>query len=248
MGALHAGHASLIRRARRENDRVVVSIFVNPAQFGPNEDFNRYPRAFAADRKLCAGCGADAIYHPSVAQVYPEGFGTFVEPPASLANVLEGEFRPGHFRGVATVVLKLLETVRPARAYFGEKDWQQLAVVRRMAADLDLDAKIIGCPTIRDADGLALSSRNAYLSAEERAAAPRIHEALKLGDARAAAARIRAALPGARIDYVRLVDAVTLVPRGPKTRALRLLAAVRVGRTRLIDNVPVSNRSQAVDG
>ena len=254
MGALHEGHASLVRRARRENDRVVVSVFVNPAQFGPNEDFSRYPRTFAADRKLCAAAGADAVYHPSVEQVYPEGFGTMVEPPAALTTVLEGAFRPGHFLGVATVVLKLLETARPTRAYFGEKDFQQLAVLRRMRQDLDLDVEIVGCPTVREDDGLALSSRNVYLSPDERLAAPAIQAALSAAAAKARADRagspravealgrklILGVIPEARIDYVALADAATLRPARVLRGELRLLAAVRVGKTRLIDNIPVS--------
>lgn len=251
MGALHRGHAALIERARRENNRVVVSVFVNPAQFSPTEDYGRYPRAFTADKQLCAACGADVVYHPSVKEVYPDGFSTFVEV-GPLGRLLDGKFRPGHFRGVATVVLKLFETVRPTRAYFGEKDYQQLAIIKRMSQDLDLQTLVVGCPTVREADGLALSSRNAYLSTAERAKAPRIHEALLLGERLAARAssgrkveacvrrRILRTLPGARIDYVRLVDAETLEAVGlPKAR-LRLLAAVRLGKTRLIDNIPVS--------
>ncbi len=253
MGALHDGHASLIRQARRENDRVVVSVFVNPTQFGPHEDYSRYPRTFPADRRLCASAGADAVYHPSVEQVYPDGFGTYVEPPASLTTVLEGAFRPGHFRGVATVVLKLLETVAPTRAYFGEKDYQQLTVLRRMAQDLDLPSAIVGCPTVREADGLALSSRNVYLSDDERAAAPAIQAALQAAAAKArgrgASPRsiealgrrlILSVIPEAKIDYVALADAATLQPARALRGELRLLAAIRVGKTRLIDNIPVS--------
>lgn len=252
MGALHEGHASLIRRARKENRRVVVSIFVNPKQFGPNEDYSRYPRTFPADAKLCKDSGADVVYHPDVEQVYPPGFTTFVEVPG-LQEPLCGRFRPGHFRGVATVVLKLLETTRPTRAYFGEKDWQQLAIIRRMALDLDLGATIVGCPIVRERDGLALSSRNVYLHPNERQAAPVIYRALTLAQAllkagkgqKAALARgvreITSLIPDAMIDYFSLVDAESLTPpkRG-QTRGLRLLAAVRVGKTRLIDNVPAS--------
>lgn len=251
MGALHEGHASLIRRARKENRRVAVSVFVNPLQFGPREDYGRYPRSFAADARLCEDAGADAVYHPDVEQVYPPGFSTSVEV-AGLSEILDGAFRPGHFRGVATVVLKLLETVRPTRAYFGEKDYQQLTIIRRMARDLDLDVSIVGCPTVRAADGLALSSRNAFLAPAERSAAPALYAALAFG-ARLAAkgaapkpllARVvkdlLKSLPGAVIDYVCLVDAETLLPAVRTSGRLRLLAAVRVGKTRLIDNIPIS--------
>jgi pantoate--beta-alanine ligase len=248
MGALHEGHASLIRRARQENRRVVVSIFVNPAQFGPTEDFSRYPRTFAADAGLCKAEGADAVYHPGVEEVYPPGFSTFVDP-GPLAQPLDGRFRPGHFRGVATVVAKLLNTVRPTRAYFGEKDFQQLAVIRRMTLDLDLGVAIEGCATVREPDGLALSSRNIYLSPAERRASPAIHETLRLAArllregktpkaALAQAARhLRKHLPEAKVDYLELVDAATLQPLDAPAGRMRLLAAVRVGKTRLIDNI-----------
>lgn len=253
MGALHEGHAALIRRARRENDRVVVSVFVNPAQFGPKEDFSRYPRSFAADSKLCAACGADAVYHPSPDEVYPEGFATSVEV-RGLSELLCGRFRPGHFRGVATVVLKLLETVRPDRAYFGEKDFQQLVIIRRMVQDLGLPVSIVGCPTVREKDGLALSSRNAYLKPSERAAAPDIYATLKLGSELATARRaglrparlisrlrreILRRIKGVQIDYISLVDSATLEDAKALEGNLRLLAAVWIGKTRLIDNVPV---------
>jgi pantoate--beta-alanine ligase len=250
MGALHEGHASLIRRARRENRRVVVSVFVNPAQFGPKEDFTRYPRPFAADRRLCAALKVDAIYHPTVNEVYPEGFRTVVEV-AGLSDLLCGAFRPGHFKGVATVVLKLFETARPARAYFGEKDFQQLQIIRRMTQDLGLKVKIVGCPTVRGKDGLALSSRNQYLSPFERAIAPKLNAALKMG-ARLARRKVSAGqlakavrleimkIPEAVIDYVSLVDPETLEDAKALKGRLRLLAAVRIGKTRLIDNIPVS--------
>ncbi|MBI4376676.1 MAG: pantoate--beta-alanine ligase [Elusimicrobia bacterium] len=250
MGALHAGHASLIRRARRECDRVAVSIFVNPAQFGPNEDFARYPRSLPQDRRLCASCGADAVYHPGTQDVYPAGYRTFVEVEG-LSSLLCGRFRPGHFRGVATVVLKLFQTVVPHRAYFGEKDFQQLAIIKRMSSDLHLPVKIVGCPTIREKDGLALSSRNAYLSPEERAQARRLYAGLSRGVERAAAAGAKPesvtqavrseilAIPGVSIDYVSLVDENTLEDAPRLSGRLRLLAAIRLGKTRLIDNVPV---------
>ncbi|MDE2291790.1 MAG: pantoate--beta-alanine ligase, partial [Elusimicrobia bacterium] len=162
MGALHSGHLSLIRRARRENARVVVSIFVNPTQFGPKEDLRRYPRPFRRDAALCRTAGADALYHPSPAGMYPPGFATFAEV-AGLSEVLCGASRPGHFRGVATVVLKLLNQVRPDRLYLGEKDFQQLTLLRRLVRDLDLPVSVVGCRLVREPDGLALSSRNAYL-------------------------------------------------------------------------------------
>jgi pantoate--beta-alanine ligase len=250
MGALHEGHASLIRKARRENRKVVVSIFVNPAQFGPKEDLSRYPRPFAADRRLCAALEVDAIYHPAVKSVYPDGFRTNVEVKG-LSDLLCGAFRPGHFKGVATVVLKLFETVRPTRAYFGEKDFQQLQIIRRMTLDLGLPAQIIGCPTVRGRDGLALSSRNQYLSPFERAVAPRLHAALTLGGLLArrkmSATKITKTvrleimkIPEAIIDYVSLVDPETLEESKRVKGRLRLLAAVRIGKTRLIDNIPVS--------
>jgi pantoate--beta-alanine ligase len=234
MGALHEGHASLIRRAAKECGRVIVTIFVNPKQFGPKEDFSRYPRTFAADKKLCSKNGADAIYHPSVEAMYPEGFATKVSVSGVTAP-LEGERRPGHFDGVATVVCKLIAAARADKAYFGEKDFQQLAVVRRMVADLDLGCAVVPCPIVRERDGLALSSRNRYLSPAERAQAPSIYKALKSGNAKKEMRKIK----GARIDYVSLVDAATFEPPTRRTRKKRLLAAVRIGKTRLIDNVDV---------
>lgn len=254
MGALHSGHASLIERAARENDRVVVSIFVNPKQFGPNEDFARYPRAFASDRRLCARAGAHAVYHPQVAAMYPEGFSTSVKVHG-LSELLCGAFRPGHFEGVATVVLKLLEAVGPDRSYFGEKDYQQLVIIKTMARDLDLPGAIVGCPIIRERDGLALSSRNRYLAPQERAWAAELNAALRLAvkalragasprQAEASAKRhLVKSIPLIRIDYVSVVDAKTLLPAGrpqEKRRKIRVLAAVRLGNTRLIDNLATS--------
>lgn len=250
MGALHEGHAALLRRAREENDRVVVSIFVNPAQFGPHEDFTRYPRTFASDRELCLKSGADAIYHPSAGQMYPKGFCTSVEV-GPLSHLLCGAFRPGHFKGVATVVLKLLETCAPTRAYFGEKDFQQLVIIRRMAKDLGLATAIVGCPTVRESDGLAMSSRNRYLNAAQRAAAPLLYAALKKGARAAKRGQKPAALatavgreilriPGASIDYVKAVNPETLETPSDLRGKNRLVAAIRIGATRLIDNVPLS--------
>lgn len=247
MGALHAAHRSLLRRARRENDRLVVSVFVNPAQFGPKEDFARYPRPFRRDAAACRAERTDALYHPAPGAIYPPGYGSFVEVPG-LGAPLCGRFRPGHFRGVATVVLKLLESVRPDRLYLGEKDYQQLLVLRRMARDLGLPVRVVGCPTIRASDGLALSSRNAYLSPEERARAPRLYGALRAGAAEAkrrgatpasVRRRMRRALgiPGARVDYLEIVDAESLARPARLKGKLRLLGAVRIGNTRLIDNL-----------
>ncbi|MDE2491451.1 MAG: pantoate--beta-alanine ligase, partial [Elusimicrobia bacterium] len=182
MGALHRGHGELIRRAASENDRVVVSVFVNPLQFGPGEDYGRYPRALPADRRLSAAAGADLVYAPSAAEMYPDGFRTHVEVEG-LGGLYCGKYRPGHFRGVATVVLKLLNQVRPDRAYFGEKDFQQLGILRRLARDLDVPAALVGVPIVREEDGLALSSRNVYLSRAERDAAPALRAALLAGRA-----------------------------------------------------------------
>ena len=178
MGALHAGHLSLLRRARRENKVLVASVFVNPTQFGPKEDLSRYPRPFKKDAALCRAAGVDVLFHPSPGGLYPPGFGAWVDVPA-LSATLCGPFRPGHFRGVATVVAKLFNLARPTRAYFGMKDFQQLAVIKRMAKDLDLPVRVVPCPTVREADGLAMSSRNAYLSPAERAAAARVPAALR---------------------------------------------------------------------
>ncbi|MBI5200842.1 MAG: pantoate--beta-alanine ligase [Elusimicrobia bacterium] len=250
MGALHEGHRSLIQRARRENRKVVVSIFVNPLQFGPAEDFTRYPRPFYQDRRMCDASFVDALYRPDPERVYPDGFATTVEV-GGLSSLLDGEFRPGHFKGVATVVLKLFQQVRPDRAYFGEKDFQQLTIIRRMTRDLDLGIDVVPCPTVRERDGLALSSRNVYLSPQERSAAPKFHQGLDAGaaeakksrakpkDVLAAARKVVARIPGVSIDYLRLVDADSLADAERLRGRLRLLGAIRLGRTRLIDNIPV---------
>lgn len=228
MGALHAGHAALVRRAARENDRVVVSVFVNPLQFGPNEDYGRYPRALPDDRRLVAAAGAALLYAPSVAEMYPKGFATHVEV-AGLSDRCCGKYRPGHFRGVATVVLKLFNQVRPDRAYFGEKDWQQVRVLETMIRDLDAPVRLVRVPTVREPDGLALSSRNAYLSPADRDAAPALRRALAAGAAsRRPAAAVRRALAGTglRLQYAEPFEG-------------RLLAAAFLGKTRLIDNIPL---------
>jgi len=222
MGALHEGHASLIAAAEAECHTVVVSVFVNPRQFEEDTDFAAYPRDEERDAELAADAGADVLFAPSTAELYPAGFQTWVDVQ-ELGGVLEGEHRPGHFRGVATICLKLFNIVRPARAYFGQKDAQQVAVIRRMIQDLNLDLTVRSLPTVRDADGLALSSRNARLSPEERALALALPRALATRDAEAA----RALLEGLDVDYVEVADFDPPV----------LAAAVRVGSTRLIDNV-----------
>jgi pantoate--beta-alanine ligase len=247
MGFLHAGHLSLVEAARRECDRVVVSIFVNPTQFGPREDYARYPRDPERDLRLLDEAGVDLVFAPTAEEMYPPGVETVVDV-GSVAEPLEGERRPGHFRGVATVVLKLLGIVTPDRAWFGEKDAQQLAVIRRLVADLDVPVEIRGGPIIREPDGLALSSRNAYLSAEERTAATVLFRALgaaevrwrageRRGDAlRAAMETNLATEPLARTDYAAAADPVTFREILEATDRVRLLLAVFFGRTRLIDN------------
>ncbi|MDF7777017.1 pantoate--beta-alanine ligase [Sphingomonas sp. AOB5] len=248
MGALHAGHMALVEAAKRHADRVVVSIFVNPKQFGPNEDFAQYPRKELADSTMLSKAGVDILWLPPVEVMYPAGFATNVSV-SGVSETLDGAARPGHFDGVATVVSKLFNQVRPDAALFGEKDFQQLAVVRRMAADLDMGLEVIGVVTQRDDDGLALSSRNAYLLPEDRVKAVALPRALGAaaraieegGDAQAALAHARDVMTAAGfvLDYVELVDAETLgAPE--KGRPGRLLAAARIGTTRLIDNIPVN--------
>ena len=251
MGALHAGHAALLDRARKlagPRGFVVVSIFVNPTQFGPKEDFARYPRPFAADRALCAAHGADLIFHPTPEAMYPAGYSTYVDEEAASLPLCGGS-RPGHFRGVCTVVLKLFHIVAPEMAVFGMKDFQQCAVIRRMVRDLDVPVRIVPVATVREGDGLALSSRNRYLTPEERAQAPVLRRALLA--ARAAflagekrAVKLRALIlksiataPLARADYVEIADADTLQPVTMAGRNNVLALAVFFGRTRLIDNL-----------
>ena len=249
MGALHAGHIALIEEARRRADRVVASIFVNPTQFGPNEDLTAYPRKELADATMLDAAGCALLWLPPVEAMYPAGFATSVSV-AGVAETLDGAARPGHFDGVATVVTKLFNQVAPDMAVFGEKDWQQLAVIRRMVADLDMALEIVGVPTQREEDGLALSSRNAYLSPEERDAARALPRALGEaartisagGDVAAALAKAVATLEKAGfdpIDYVALHDPATLAPMADFDRPARLLVAARLGRTRLIDNLAV---------
>ena len=249
MGALHAGHMALIAKAKHHASHVAASVFVNPTQFGPSEDFSRYPRQEAEDAAMLEASGCALLWAPRVATMYPDGHATSIRV-AGVSEPLEGAHRPGHFDGVATVVAKLFVQVQPDVALFGEKDFQQLAVIRKMVRDLDLPVGIVGVPTQRDVDGVALSSRNAYLSSDERVAArvlPRalLEAARSLRDGEAAEAvleRARAQLRDAGfdpIDYVALVDAETLVPAGDLARPRRLLAAAKLGRTRLIDNVAV---------
>jgi pantoate--beta-alanine ligase len=252
MGALHAGHIALVEEARRRADRVVATIFVNPLQFGANEDLDRYPRQEERDAEMLEQAGCDLLWLPQGQDMYPPGFATTVSVKG-LSERWDGEARPGHFAGVATVVAKLLCAVRPDIAIFGEKDFQQLAVIRRMTQDLQLGVEILGHPTIRDADGLALSSRNAYLSADERQNAQALPQALN-----EAAAQIQSGTPVAdslarakerltaagfsRIDYVALVNALTLEPLDRSGGPMRLIAAAVIGRTRLIDNIAVDLR------
>jgi pantoate--beta-alanine ligase len=249
MGALHAGHLKLVRVARKRADRVIVSVFVNPAQFGPNEDFSRYPRTWREDMAKLTAEGVDLVYAPTVREVYPDGFATkiLLDGPA---KGLETDFRPHFFAGVATVVAKLLTSVTPDYAIFGEKDYQQLQVVTRLVADLHLPVEIVPVPTVRERDGLALSSRNAYLSPAERATAPTLHRVL-----RETAASIRKGAPvgpvlirgrrtikaaGFKLDYLEARNAKTLEPvTSRKDGPIRLLVAARIGGTRLIDNLPV---------
>ena len=250
MGALHAGHLSLIRTARRRADRVVVSIFVNPAQFAPHEDFATYPRDLARDLALLRREGVDFVWAPTAQVMYPPGFATRIVPEGPAVVGLEDKFRPHFFAGVATVVGKLLIQCQPDVAFFGEKDYQQLRVVTQLAKDLDLAARIVGVPTRRERDGLAMSSRNAYLSARERAAAPTLHRVLRqCADAIAAGRSISASLAKGRrdiaqagftLDYLEARHALALAPvRSRNDGPIRLLVAARIGRTRLIDNVPI---------
>lgn len=251
MGYLHEGHASLMREAARGSDLVVVSIFVNPLQFGEGEDLDAYPRDLERDTAIAEEAGVDVLFVPDVEEMYPEPMATTVSV-ADLAERLDGASRPGHFDGVATVVTKLFNIVGPCNAYFGLKDFQQVAVVRRMVQDLAFPVTVVGCPTVRESDGLAMSSRNSYLSPEERAAAPVVNKALQSGAAallagekdvaavRELVADIVEAEPLARLDYVAVVDADSLrVPEEPVGN-IRLLAAVHFGRARLIDNMGVT--------
>lgn len=248
MGALHEGHASLIRAARKETGFVVVSIFVNPIQFGPHEDLARYPRPFDKDVALCAEEGTDLLFAPQVETLYPQGFCTAVEV-SGLQDVLEGSSRPGHFRGVATVVLKLFNLVSPDRAYFGQKDAQQVRIIQQMMRDLDVPVQVRVCPIVREADGLALSSRNVFLDEAQRKHATvlyrslvEVRAAIERGERSASVLqrvlteRIKAT-PGASLDYAALVDADSLQPIDPLRGQVLIALAVKFGATRLIDNL-----------
>ncbi len=249
MGFLHQGHLSLIHRARKENDLVVVSIFVNPTQFGPDEDLDTYPRDIERDTAMMNDAKVDLVFLPAADQLYPQGYATYVEVQGAMTQTLCGRSRPGHFRGVTTIVSKLFHLVAPHRAYFGQKDAQQVAVIGQMAKDLEFDIEIVACPTVREADGLALSSRNAYLSPRQRKDAvvlsASLFEAEKMvagGEHRAAAvirhisARI-GSVPDANIDYIAALNAETLADLETLTGEVLIAVAVRLGRTRLIDNI-----------
>ena len=258
MGALHAGHRSLLEIARRECDLVVASIFVNPTQFGPNEDFSRYPRTFEADAAICAAAGVDAIFLPSSEVMYPPGFATFVEV-GGVSELWEGAARPGHFRGVTTVVLKLFELVRPNIAYFGMKDYQQQLLIRRMVLDLNIPIQIRSCAIVRESDGLAMSSRNRYLSEEERSRAVAISQALnwareELANGTSSLDTVRRGMierieaAGLEVEYAAICDPLTLVELQDSEYGMVLLVAARLGSVRLIDNMQVTLDEASLGG
>jgi len=254
MGALHEGHFSLMERARRENEILVISIFVNPTQFGPGEDYRRYPRPFEKDRMLARRAGVDIIFYPSVSEMYDEGYSTYVEVEG-LSNKLCGLFRPGHFRGVASVVCKLFNIVKPDAAYFGQKDYQQLRIIKKMVEDLNMEIEIRECSTVREPDGLAMSSRNSYLSPQERKEALSLYRALKYGKDLIGSGKpipkvvsemekiIRKQLHS-KIDYIKIVDPETLgeVKTVTPGRKILIALAVWIGKTRLIDNMLVKRK------
>ena len=254
MGALHAGHLSLVERARRDCSPVIASIFVNPKQFGPNEDFSKYPRTFVSDSEKLQRAGVDSLFAPEPADIYPHGFSTYVNVDG-LSDRLEGRSRPGHFRGVTTVVMKLLQIVQPNYAYFGRKDAQQSRLITQMTRDLNLDTEIVVCPPVREPDGLALSSRNIYLSADERKAATVLYGALQAAKSELAAGvrdalQLQAVLHGtlgaerqARVDYAEIVDAESFEPVIRVSKPCYVLLAVFIGKTRLIDNLFVEPKS-----
>ncbi len=258
MGYLHDGHISLVRRARAENDRVVASIFVNPKQFGPSEDFEAYPRDPDRDLRLLRDAGTDYVFAPTLAEMYPEGFATYVEVTGPLTERLEGASRPGHFRGVTTVVAKLFDVVRPTRAYFGQKDAQQALVIRKMVRDLEMNLEVVVMPTVREADGLAMSSRNVYLKPDERRAALSLSRSLNLArdlwsKGERDASRVRAAMqqlieaePLASIHYISVADAASLEELETIGGATLVSLAVKVGKTRLIDNVVLGDNGVGV--
>ncbi len=247
MGFLHEGHLSLIRKCREKNDMAVASIFVNPAQFGPHEDLDRYPRDAAGDAAKCEAAGADLLFLPEAAEIYPPGPPVFVTVEG-LSDILEGAVRPGHFRGVATVVAKLFNIVQPHRAYFGQKDYQQCVVIRRMVQGLDLDVQVVVLPTVREPDGLAMSSRNVYLDPSQRRKAAGLHRALRAGEELVRTGvrepenlrrKMRAVLlqeQGVEVDYAEVADPDTLAPLERAQDRMVLLVAARIGSTRLIDN------------
>jgi pantoate--beta-alanine ligase len=258
MGALHEGHASLIARAKQECSPLITSIFVNPKQFGPQEDFAKYPRTFENDMEKLKQAGVDALFAPEAAEIYPQDFSTYVHVEG-LSERLEGRSRPGHFRGVTTVVMKLLQIVQPHRAYFGRKDAQQARLIRQMARDLNLESEIVVCPIVREPDGLALSSRNAYLNPEEHRAATVLYRALQSAkkeleaghrDALHLQSALRRKLDSERlavVDYVEIVDAESFEPIVRVNRACYMLLAVFIGKTRLIDNLYVEPKSPGSD-
>ncbi len=252
MGALHEGHISLVHEAKKHCDFVVVSIFVNPMQFGPNEDFHRYPRPLQDDLKLCTNAGVNLVFNPSVDEMYPTGFSTVVEVNG-LTNNLCGKSRPGHFKGVTTVVMKLFGQVQPDAAYFGQKDAQQALVIKRMACDLDLPIEVVICPTLRETDGLAMSSRNRYLSNEQRSVAPLIYKGLSLlmeevkfkkhelvEQYRRDLLKRLEAIPNSMVDYVEIVNADSLETLEKMKGTVLVAVALRLGNTRLIDNIIIN--------
>ena len=258
MGALHGGHLTLVERARKECSPVYASIFLNPAQFGPHEDLSKYPRPLEADLEKLTAANVDGLFLPDAAEIYPPGFCTYVHVEG-LSERLEGKSRPGHFRGVATVVLKLLEIVQPHYAYFGRKDAQQVRIIQQMAQDLNLDVQLVVCPIVREPDGLAMSSRNAYLGVEGRKAATVLHRALRAAE-REVAAGVRDTLelqrtmcktldsePRARVDYAEIVDAETFEPVVRIGRRCYALLAVYIGKTRLIDNMLIQPAGGEID-
>jgi pantoate--beta-alanine ligase len=258
MGALHRGHLALIERARRECSTVIASIFVNPKQFGPTEDFSKYPRTFDSDREKLEQAGADLLFAPEAAEIYPQGFSSYVQVDG-LSERLEGRSRPGHFRGVATVVMKLLQIVQPNFAYFGRKDAQQSRIITQMARDLNLDSEIVVCPIVREPDGLAMSSRNAYLNTEERKAATVLNRALDAARKEAAAGvrdalqlqtvlhHVLSAEKLARVDYTEIVDRETFEPVLRLSKSCFVVLAVFIGKTRLIDNLYIEPKAPGSD-
>lgn len=248
MGALHQGHLSLIEHAKKESDVVVVSIFVNPVQFGPKEDFNQYPRNIQGDTEICGSAGADILFTPSASDIYPQGFTTYVSVE-NLSKVLCGITRPGHFRGVATVVLKLFNIIKPHKSFFGQKDYQQTVIIKRMSEDLNVDTEVVVLPTVREADGLAMSSRNRYLSKTERQSAAVIYRSLKAGislfeQGERNSGRLRDAVtgiineePSIKTEYVAVIHPETLQEETDARKGTVIAIAARIGNSRLIDNI-----------